>query len=172
MRKPMANTTRLLSFAWVILAMGCAGSLQIEDRGLQVFDDPDHPLVHSSDSLIGNALSLSAANAKERGYRIDGRYADSGYMEIEARWKGLPISIDLLFERTQGELTLSSACSNGGNFMDASEIKTMYKACEVIQKEYFQSLKSRTDAYGLKIVSSPYPLRLMAIKESIRARKK
>ena len=142
-----------------VLSTSCAvqslATIQ-EQMGPQVFSEPDIPIAGGEDAGVLRAVEAAVSVSSELGFRHDASGSKKGREDVEARWKGQPVTLKMRFQRREASaqyqegIYLSSRLTQPGDvYLEGGGQK--------IERLFYSRLVEVTTQRGVRIYGDPAP---------------
>ena len=129
----MKMIIKLLSVMPILFFLaGCSTPSKIRAQmGVQKFDQANVPTRSNADKDLRHLVEVGINTAKELGWRYDGSKSKDGVLVVEARWKGDPFVMTILFRRNiKGTLFYKETWEANGNVVadrGDKKLRKLYK---------------------------------------------
>jgi len=141
-----------LAAALAVLSTGCVTTR--EQLGPQTFNEPSVPIAGGDDPEILRALEAAVSVSSEFGFRHDASRSSIGRVDVEALWKGRPVTLKMRFQRRSRSdrgregIYVSSSCKQPADvFLEGGGQK--------IERLFYSRLHEVTTQRGLQIFGDP-----------------
>ncbi len=140
-----------------VLSTSCAvqslATIQ-EQMGPQVFSDPDIPIAGGEDAGVLRAVEAAVSVSSELGFRHDASGSKKGRVDVEARWKGRPVTLKMRFQRREASAQYQEGIYLSSSLTQPGDVH-VEGGGQKIERLFYSRLSEVTTQLGLRLYGDP-----------------